>query len=46
MAAKKWLRDPCLSDRDRSQHEQIADPAERRIDADVMALYGVDALPD
>jgi hypothetical protein len=46
MAAKKQLRKPSLSHRDRNQQEQIADAAERRIDADVMALYGVDALPD
>ena len=44
-AAKAKLCDPALSDRERSQHEQAADSAERRIDADVFALYGVEGLP-
>jgi hypothetical protein len=46
MGAKKRLRDARLSDRERSQQEQIADAAEQRIDADVMALYGIDRLSD
>lgn len=45
ISAKAKLLDATLSDRERSQQEQAADAAQRRIDVDVLTLYGLDALP-
>ena len=45
MTAKTALRDPMLSDHEKSQLERTVETHEKRIDIDVFALYGVDGLP-
>ena len=45
MTAKTALRDPMLSDHERSQLERTVEAHEKRIDVDVFALYGVDGIP-
>ena len=45
MTAKNALRDPMLSDHEKSQLERTVETHEKRIDVDVFALYGVDGLP-
>ncbi len=45
MTAKTALRDPMLSDHEKSQLERTVETHEKRIDVDVFTLYGIDGLP-